>query len=488
MRKILLPILIICSSLLSCRQSEITPTKDKQKISWEVMPLQSINSATKSLIESYDMLENACTPEEDGGRGKSIGFFAELENSDGSREYDIFGTKETQLIYKKKIGSPQNWNYTRRNGEQILDDLEWKDGATYHIRAYYPQSLHNLIEESTVARCFVMNYNTHKTQEDLLVAYNRVYTVDPMTGDPSICIAKGPAPDYEETPSTIDSAIVDSKWVYGYNQPFNLQDPIPLFFQHSLAAIRVRFRFDFDYANSEENTLEIDDELLNCYFTNTDNENGLHTTGALVYGNEHLDELPHNTLEKYWKELTWKSEQSSMAGVPYYRWGLSQEDIDAGIKTGTTFSRRSTYNGGADRNVTDRMAVAYTKYPTQDINDGTTELVDAVNPLTMSLKAEAPYFNENEGWLLIIPQEAVSGLVFNFTTRRMGTVSAQVPPITMTGINGKIATLAEAITEQNYYLPGYRYTYTLTISETDIEIELGVLGWNEIYASEDIIF
>lgn len=483
MRK-LLTIIALLLSFCACRRNEIPRIVKSKKISWDIV---SVNNISKSLVGSYDDLENACTPIEDGGLGRSIGFFAELEK-DGNIEVDIFGTKETQLIYKDKIGSPQTWNYTRRNGEEVLDDLEWVDGATYHIRAYYPQSLHNLIEESTVARCFVMNYNTHKTQEDLLVAYNRVHTVDPITGNPSICINK------DISNNEVVSSIENSGSDYGYSEVFDLAKPIPLFFQHSLAAIRVRFKFDYDFDDSDEDALDVDDELLNCYFTNIDNENGLHTTGALVYGNEETIALDHNTLETNWKKLTWKSSQSSMAGVPYYRWGLSQEDIDTGIEKGTKICRHSTYNGGGPRNISDSMAVAYTKYPTVDViqNEvyiGSSSSTDiSAPPLKMSLKAEAPYFNENDGWLLIIPQEAVSGLVFNFTTRRMGTVSTQVPPITMTDINGKIANLATAATVQNYYLPGYRYTYTLTISETDIKMELGVVDWNEINASEDIIF
>lgn len=453
---------------------------------------------TKSLISGYDALQHACTPVEDGGLGKAIGFFAESE-SHGIKDQDVFGSKETRLIYKTKIGSPYQWNYLRHDpvtGDE-LDDLEWEKTKLYHIRAYYPQSLTSLIEPSSTPRSLVMNYNTHTTQEDLMVAYNRVYTVDTLTNAPSICIAKDPV-----TGERIDANLTKSEgftlmpggrkrydWC-GYDQPFDLSKPIPLFFEHTLAAIRVRFKFNYDVSGSEE--LYTSDELLNCYFSNSDDYNGLHTTGSLVYGNgTNTVGNSREQLESWWKTFSWKSIQSSMEGVPYYRWGLSEADIEAKVKTGTIISRHSRIVG-AQRQVNDRMAVAYTRYPTQDLNEFTrtgdpndeadgaksTFVDDSSDPLTMSLKHEAPFFNDNDGWLLIIPQKAVSGLRFNFTTRNMGLVSTPVPPITFT---------TDADGDQAY-LPGYRYTYTLTIEESDIRIDLSIVPWNEIYASEDIVF
>lgn len=481
------------------KRTGVEPTIHKgNDIRWDIIAPTggSTKSSAKSLINSYTDLQYACTPIEEGGQGKAIGLFAECE-SHGVKTYDIFGSRFTRLLYKTKLGSPYHWNYERFDelGNE-MEDLEWIKTKLYHIRAYYPHSLTSSIEPSSTPRSLVLNYNTHTTQEDLMVAYNRVYTVDTLTGNPSICIAKDPI-----TGDRIDAnltksdgyTMVDGRKRYdwcGYDQPFDLGQPIPLFFDHTLAAIRVRFKFNYDVSGSGE--LDVSDELLNCYFSNADDYNGLHTTGSLVYGNNtNTVGNSREQLEGWWKTFIWLSIQSSMADVPYYRWGLSEEDIAAGTLTGTTLSRYSRIEGG-ERKVSDHMAVAYTKYPTQDRNEfvrtgaaddednGTESMYvdEGAGPITMSLKQEAPYFNENDGWLFIIPQKARTGLKFNFTTRRMGLVSTLVPPVTYTTDDDG----------DQAYLPGYRYIYTLTIEKSNIQLGLSIVPWNDIYASEDIVF
>ena len=220
------------------------PADGTQPIVWDVVSVDKPGS--RSLVgpatddqgnpyvdPDWETLEQACTPASSGGSGKAIGIWADYSytDTDGqeSTAENIF--EGTRLIFApKEGGNPHsNWNY---EGE----DLYWFPGGRYKFRAYFPQELEGNVVPSTNASTFVIEYPTHKIQEDLLVAYNEVDTADPLT---------------------------------------DLNDPVLLRFRHGLAAIR--FFIKADYANT--------DYLTSCYLQNAETRD-FATSGMLAYGAE----------------------------------------------------------------------------------------------------------------------------------------------------------------------------------------------------------
>lgn len=472
----------------SCRREQ-PRVSNPNEIHWNILTprYEYLRYSTKSMVNDLPSLQEACTAVENGGKGKAIGFFADyfvepdkLDDPKHEVIYNVFGAKETRLIYDDE--SVYKWEYAE--GAY----LPWTIGGGYHIRAYYPQELSSKIVPSAAANCLVMEYSTHELQEDLMIAYNRVLTIDPQFGNrASIAIAQDPI-----TGNALYSGITgDYESGWGYTREFNLSSGIPLYFAHSLAAVRVRFAYDYIEEEEEE-----EDELLSCFLSNSAASGGLHTTGVLIYGHDGETIVSHTQsekedLEESYNDFKWDSHQSAGPGVPFYQWGVANDG------TGIKFSQ-TTSQEGAITVLEDMMAIAYSKYNrhyyTRYENGvvvngavggdgkkhgeeipGTTELV--------MVKESAPYYNENDGWLLILPQQAPTCLQITFTTKKLGTHTLNIPPYTGTDING-----ADPKTTHlpSHFLAGHRYTYTLNVDEVNGHLTLAISDWEDLKSTQSI--
>lgn len=468
-------LLMLGLAICSCDKHNDTPVKEaeQKRISWSIQGLPKGFTKAKGLIENSDGLTLACTPTNETyngeyGLGKSIGFWVDYTTYEGERIVDFFDSANTNLIHSPKVGSPSMWNYAG-------DDKYWTMGGTYHVRTFFPQTMSSEIIASTIAPCFVLSYNTHLFQEDLLVAYNRVNTVDPVSHKPSVALASGNG----NVP--IESQITTNEdGEYGYDQEFHLDEPIPLFFQHGLSAIRVRFCYEYD-----DDVVNESDELMSCYMTNALGS-GLHTVGLLVFGDDQNEVIENDTreaLEERWKTFNWISYLTTNEFAQFYEWGVANNSAPG---SGIPFSFVSNIVNG-QRLVENTMAVAYSDVDLQVhrvLRNGviqSEEEVGGTRTLTMA-KEEAPFYNENDGWLLIIPQLATNDLTLHFRTRDLGEHSVKLGNYTGTNIDGDVP----APGEDNYYVAGRRYTYTVKINATDYSISLSIAPWEEIYSIEDI--
>ena len=267
--------------------------------------VNSVENATssRSLIESKTppssgidySLQTACSPT---GLGRKIGIWADysIRQTDGSDLVFSSIFNNTSLTYQKRndgYDNPQeDWNY-------MGDPLYWQIGGIYKFRAYYPQEqMKSLITTSASATSFVVEYPTATTQEDLLIAYNRVRTAD--------------------------------RWIYyfggkRFDDPnfvnnFTLQTPVPLFFKHAMAAMKFTFKFENDY-NSTDN-------LTACWLENTDPLNLFANTGVMVYGQD--DDHPET--------ITWTLSYQPAVGNKMYEWVSSAPPAFDNAKTCTAYS------------------------------------------------------------------------------------------------------------------------------------------------------
>ena len=84
---------------------------------------------------------------------------------------------------------------------------------------------------------------------------------------------------------------------------------------------------------------------------------------------------------------------------------------------------------------------------------------------------EGKDYTNNDGWLLVVPQEVkANSLHFCYTLKNAGTKEFSVP--------------IPAIT----YEAGKRYTYVLEIGGASAEVTLSIADWNMLNASHDINF
>lgn len=474
--------ILLILSFCSCKQKE-DPRRVDNTMRFSVSTNNKSNSPfkTRALLDTSDDLTWACTPSDEyyneklGGNG-AIGFYADYSRYDehGNRELitNIFNRADIRLIHSLHGDSPNNWNFA-------ANSPAWVIGGTYHIRAFYPQTMLHEIYATSNASCLEFNYNTHLLQDDLMIAYNRINTVDAIKGTPTISIAQDPI-----TGDKQESSVTSSGNQFGYNLDFNLSDPIPLFFEHALSAIRIRF--GYEYAEEEEE--EERDRLLSCYFTN-DGEGGLHTTGLLIYGDDVVSPPASDTqqdVENRWKAYRWITVQSYFHDdIPFYQWG--EADDAQGIEF-LQVARPVTIDDVVHEEIEDELAIAYSKMDdayhieyldnviqTEHLDPGTRELV--------MKKPEAPYYNTNDGYLLILPQQAPTNLTLHFTTKKLGEVEVKIPPFTGTDINGDPINDPAA---DHYYVAGHRYTYTVRIEKTNGIITISVDDWDEIHATEFI--
>lgn len=362
----------------------------KLPISWQVISVDGMPETKAALatniIQNAQDLQIACTPESEGGNGKSIGIWTDYSILlDGGMDpsgapsngqlvvyENVYDNEE--IIYKKKTdGNPHSdWNVS---GE----DLYWAVGGDYKFRAYYPQSMREYITSNSDADIFILEYKTEVEQEDLCVAYKEVST------------------------NSLD-------WIS--------TEPVPLAFKHCLSAIRFQFLMEY----------EMDDKLTSCYLENTSSkeEEAFSTLGLLIYGSSDIgQEEKISWTEGYWPEK----------GQPFYRWNYA---------TGIPFNKT-------------KKAIAYTT--------GTSGL--------------GSIYIQNEGWLLIMPQESKGYMNLCFTTEKGGNTvyKVRIPAGTGTTIDGK-----------PFYERGKRYSYTVIVSKTNLKLRISVADWNERKSSIDFAF
>lgn len=298
MNRTLLYIVLLSAALLSGCGREDMPSAETsgQRIWWNVDSVEGLR-ATKSLINSYDALVDACKPEGDGGDGGSISVWADytIENETTKNVFE-----GTSIIYQDKVGGNphSSWNYKG-------NDIYWSLGGQYKFRAYYPTDADNKgandtdgiqLGDGCNATVFQMNYNTMMTQNDLLVAYN-----------------------------TIDT------------RSWNLSHPVPLNFRHALSALQFRFQLinipGQEYLDS--------DYLTSVWIENIvdESEKPFTSIGGLVYGNEGEG----NEEKLGWTENKWRN-----PGDKLYEWvndGVLMENRQEGGTVETTQAVAYTATG-----------------------------------------------------------------------------------------------------------------------------------------------
>lgn len=310
MNRILLYIVLLSAALLSGCGREDMPSAEisDQRIWWNVDSVEGLR-ATKSLINSYDALVDACKPEGEGGDGGSISVWADytIENETTKNVFE-----GTSIIYQDKVGGNphSSWNYKG-------NDIYWSLGGQYKFRAYYPTDADNKgandtdgiqLGDGCNATVFQMNYNTMMTQKDLLVAYN-----------------------------TIDT------------RSWNLSHPVPLNFRHALSALQFRFQL----INTPGQEYLDSDYLTSVWIENIvdESEKPFTSIGGLVYGNEGEG----NEEKLGWTENKWRN-----PGDKLYEWvndGVLMENRQEGgtvettqavayTATGTTEGQMFTDNDG----------------------------------------------------------------------------------------------------------------------------------------------
>lgn len=346
---------------------QLLPEKEEVPIRWDVQSEGMVNG--RALIEDNTHLQDACTPLALDGKGKAIGIWSAYERN-GEVTKNVLGEDgDVSLVYNLNTQNDhyQGWTY----GEKAA---YWTHGAKYTFNAYFPKDAIQILPSSDIST-FVARYNTVTTQEDLMLAFKEV--------------------------STMESAPVN---------------PVPLQLRHALAALKFQFRFG--------NGFEVKDELTAFWLENTA-EQGLCMQGLLKFGTEGAGEA-----------IVWDLENSAYAasGTPFYQW----ENEEGLLIT------------------TDNMATVYT----------------------------TGSYADNNGWLLIIPQESDGTVNLCFQTKSGGDVVHRVRLPLKTGVD-KSGDTAENGT---WFAPARRYAYSLLITPTAVDVTLGIAGWNELESSYDITF
>lgn len=195
-------------------------------------------------------------------------------------------------------------------------------------------------------------------------------------------------------------------------------EPVQLEFMHCLSAFRFQFLMEY----------EMDDKLTSCYLENTSSkeDEAFSTLGLLIFGSSEVGQE---------KQIAWTEGYWPEKGQAFYRW---------------------KYDDGIAFNKTD-MAVAYTS----------------------ETSGLGSIYTQNDGWLLIMPQESKGHMNLCFTTEKGGNTvyKVRIPSGTGTAVDGK-----------SYYERGKRYSYTVIVSKTNLKLKVSVAEWNERKSSIDFAF
>ena len=230
-------LILVCTALLlsSCSKVVIDdrPSGESQYdiIGWNVTasdPAEGLDPITRALIETYDDLRDACTPDE-SQEAEKIGLLGNY-SLDGQTEV-VFDNadlwwweKEDGNPYPDYLGNDSYWNYSGEN-------VHWTGNADYTFKAYFPKSKVNLQPGSGADKLLIV-YDTEISQFDLLVTHKEL--------------------------------------------PAKSENPVKLVMKNALAALR----FDFQFVESG-----VSDQLLCCWFENN-SSNGLYTSSTLNFENE----------------------------------------------------------------------------------------------------------------------------------------------------------------------------------------------------------
>lgn len=230
-------LILVCTALLisSCSKVVIDdrPSGESQYdiIGWNVTatdPAEGLDPITRALIETYDDLRDACTPDE-SQEAEKIGLLGNY-TLDGQTEV-VFDNadlwwweKEDGNPYPDYLGNDSYWNYSGEN-------VHWTGNADYTFKAYFPKSKVNLQPGSGADKLLIV-YDTEISQFDLLVTHKEL--------------------------------------------PAKSENPVKLVMKNAMAALR----FDFQFVESG-----VSDQLLCCWFENN-SSNGLYTSSTLNFENE----------------------------------------------------------------------------------------------------------------------------------------------------------------------------------------------------------
>lgn len=281
-------ILSAFSFLVACvveDESPILPQDDFGEIAWSVY--SSGMRSGRALIEKDESLQLACS-----SGGKSIGIWSAYE-LEGVVTKNVLGNEngDVSLIFHKDTewDNYEWWTY----GEEAA---KWVMGAKYTFNAYFPMNVVKEIGTSDVST-FVIEHNTERYQDDLMMAY----------------------------------AYVDTK-----SSTFKTGVPVELNMLHTLSALR----FMFSFINADDTTYDDSDALTAFWLENTVSGKGIATTGILAFGTKDENGVVDG------EQIHWYHEDHPESSTPtsirkIYAW----ED-----KAGVDFSSTSTYR---------TMAVAY---------------------------------------------------------------------------------------------------------------------------------
>ncbi len=258
-------------------QPEPAPDGGKALINWDVAATDH-RTATRAMIGTdasaatdNDLTELSEACRVDGDHRHAIGFWVDYIVRDGEQKTairNVFGDK-TRLAYNSahtSVDGYEGWYYS--DAAQY-----WALGGRYLFRAFYPDLLKNyIVDPPTNGQLMILEYNSLKYQHDLMVGHNEVYTADPYNGgNPTIYYNNG---QYSEIVAVTNHQNSNNLGDFHFSQGFNLSDPVPLMLEHTLAAMRFRFTFNYDD----------NDELTSVYLRNTEPDMGMATNGMLMYG------------------------------------------------------------------------------------------------------------------------------------------------------------------------------------------------------------
>lgn len=438
----------------------------------------TVQGGHSQMISNMSDLQFACSPGsvsisqatginiDKKGMGKSIGFFSEYYHPDHGISKDVFGMGATHLIYDPD-GS--RWKMVNENGEEV--QRMWVNGGRYNIRAFYPHKIYDELPagvEGASAKTFVVQYNTHKYQDDLMVAFNGVNTEDPghPDGEQHKDYTDGTYHSQDDYSDGLDECSPDRKdennnhsvkgqpsimyssflgkrveshfsstadpEIFHYSQKFGLSEPVPLYFHHTLAAVRVIVVMEYEPRPNDYV------RMSGVYLYNDHASDGIMTTGLLVYG--------QNYQSRGWDikdTFTWTAFQTMKPGEHFYEWKLktaqkvkhTDTDGQPVMRPGTT--EQLTLNGGMEvfYSTKDKKvigAIPYTNpknyvYAVYDIDPVNQTLVgtpqfryskDYNRPelawsASMDTFAQMAVYSQNDGWVMTIPQEQKGHLWFH---------------------------------------------------------------------------
>lgn len=395
---IVLPLLSLTLLVaVSCHKQEKPQPEQDGQVRWDVSGVEGFS--TKALINNAYDIQTACTPESEGGKGQTIGIWADYDITIDGTPYTVENVfKGTLLIYNPSSDETDTkWEY-------MGDPAYWVAGGKYIFRAYYPSGEVSVLESSSSAKAFVVESNTVSTQRDLLLAFN---SFDTVTGE------------------------------YADGSTGNMSNPVPFFFRHAMAAVKVCFRFEDGFYS--------EDAITSCWFENSVN-NDFAITGMMTYGDGvNLEE----------GKIQWIKSYSPASGLQYYLWKHPD---------GVPFSSDAESS---------EIATAYSVFSAGDTGEK---------------------FTGQDGFLIIIPQPSTGNQRICFTTQNGGNAVFRIaiPKKTGTSNANYLANPDNPSTHKTVdgcdFIPGWRYTYTIVITKTDAKILLGIAPWNKLDSSFSISF